>query len=348
MNDSIPGLRARHATKSIREQFGQSMIALAESNPDLVAITADLMYATGMAQFGAKFPERLINVGIAEQNMIGIAAGMASCGKVPVTCGYAAFTSLRALEQAKVDCAYNEVKVVLAGLSAGVSYGVGGPTHQTYEDVAIMRAIPNMTVVVPSDAIEVDQALSACVSSTRPAPIFLRLGRGPEYLFNDPSAPFTIGKARKLRDGRDLCIVANGAMVFESLLACDALARSGIQCSVLNVHTVKPIDTQALLAEAGRVKAMLVVEEHSVHGGLGAAVLEVLEELRRCPVERVGIRDIYPPIGPTFELRAALGLDAEHIAARAHALLNRACRPATKEAPEMYRSVGGSEFGESE
>ena len=348
MKEAIAVQRERHATKSIREQFGQSMLALAQSNPDLVAITADLMYATGMAQFGAKFPERLINVGIAEQNMTGIAAGMASCGKVPVTCGYAAFTSLRALEQAKIDCAYNELKVILAGLSAGVSYGVGGPTHQTYEDVAIMRAIPNMTVVVPSDAIEVDQALSACVNSTKAAPIFLRLGRGPEYLFNDPTAPFKIGEARKLRDGRDLCIVANGSMVFESLLACDALARSGIQCSVLNVHTVKPIDTQALMSEAARVNAMLVVEEHSVHGGLGAAVLEVLEGFRRCPVERVGIRDIYPPVGPTFELRAALGLDAEHIAARAHALYERASKPAINDSPATDRSIGGSEFGESE
>ncbi len=348
MKETIAAQRSQHATKSIREQFGQSMLALAESNPDLVAITADLMYATGMAAFGAKFPERLINVGIAEQNMTGIAAGMASCGKMPVACGYAAFTSLRALEQAKVDCAYNEVKVILAGLSAGVSYGVGGPTHQTYEDVAIMRAIPNMTVVVPSDAIEVDQALSACVNRAQPAPIFLRLGRGPEYLFNDPSQPFQIGKARKLRDGRDLCIVANGSMVFEAMLASDALARSGIQCCVLNMHTVKPIDRQSLLAEAARVQAMLVVEEHNVLGGLGSAVLEVLEGVRRCPVERIGIPDIYPPIGPTFELRAALGLDAQHIAARARLLLDRASKPATNDSLATERSVGGSEFGESE
>ena len=343
MKAAISAQRARHATKSIREQFGQSMIALAEANPDMVAITADLMYATGMAGFGARFPARLINVGIAEQNMTGIAAGMASCGKIPVTCGYAAFTSLRALEQAKVDCAYNEVKVILAGLSAGVSYGVGGPTHQTYEDVAIMRAIPNMTVVVPSDAIEVDQALAACVGHTKPAPIFLRLGRGPEYLFNDPAEPFEIGKARKLRDGGDLCLVANGSMVFESLLACDALAQSGIRCSVLNMHTVKPIDSEALLEQARRVRAILVAEEHNVHGGLGSAVLEVLEGMRRCPVERIGIADVYPPIGPTFELRAALGLDAENIAIRGRALFERSTGFAFADSPYPE----SSEFGES-
>ncbi len=348
MRELIATQRARHATKAIREQFGQTMIELAESNPELVAITADLMYATGMAGFGARFPERLINVGIAEQNMTGIAAGMASCGKLPVVCGYAAFTSLRALEQAKVDCAYNEVKVILAGLSAGVSYGVGGPTHQTYEDVAIMRAIPNMTVVVPSDAIEVDQALKACVQRPQPAPIFLRLGRGPEFLFNDAAGPYQIGKARKLRDGRDLCIVANGSMVFEALLACDALAHCSVQCSVLNIHTVKPIDREAILAEAASVKAMLVVEEHNVIGGLGAAVLEVLEAHRGCPVERIGIRDLYPPIGPTFELRASLGLDAENIARRALALLEWTGEPRTRVGSGRLRSVGTSEFGESE
>ncbi|MBC8008134.1 MAG: hypothetical protein H7X76_08835 [Prolixibacteraceae bacterium] len=347
IDQAISKQRARYPTKSIREQFGQTMIALAEANPEMVAITADLMYATGMSGFGARFPSRLINVGIAEQNMTGIAAGMASCGKLPVTCGYAAFTALRALEQAKVDCAYNEVKVILVGLSAGVSYGVGGPTHQTYEDVAIMRAIPNMTVVVPSDAIEVDQALAACVAHPRSAPIFLRLGRGPESLFNDPAQPFRIGEARKLRDGTDLCIVANGPMVFESLLACDALAQTGMRCSVLNMHTVKPIDSQSLLAQAARVRAMLVVEEHNVLGGLGSAVLEVLEGVRRCPVERIGIPDIYPPIGPTSELRAALGLDAAHIASRARALFDRASGSASIGSPHPESSVAWSEFGES-
>ena len=348
MKDAIEAQRALYPTRSIREQFGQSMIAQAEARTDLVAITADLMYATGMAAFGARFPERLINVGIAEQNMTGIAAGLASCGKLPVTCGYAAFTSLRALEQAKVDCAYNEVKVILAGLSAGVSYGVGGPTHQTYEDVAIMRAIPNMTVIVPSDAVEVDQALAACVAYPGCGPIFLRLGRGPEYVFNEPTRPFRIGKVSRLREGTDLCMVANGAMVFECLLACDALKVAGLHCSVLNMHTVKPIDGPALLEEAFRVRAMLVVEEHNVHGGLGSAVLEVLEGVGRCPVERIGIADIFPPIGPTFELRSALGLDAEHIAARALALSDRVgiARRWSGASPEP--ALTSSEFGESQ
>ena len=321
LRERIAALRRRYESKAIREQFGESMIALAQVRPDMVAVTADLMYATGMAGFAARYPQRLINVGIAEQNMAGVAAGLAACGKLAVACGYAAFTTLRAVEQAKVDCAYNEVKVILVGMSAGLSYGVGGPTHQTFEDVAIMRAIPNMIVLVPSDAVEVDQALRACAEHLAPGPIFLRLGRGPEYVFNDATQSIEIGKARKLREGADLCIVANGAMVFEAVIASDALRESGVHASVLNLHTVKPIDRDAILREAAQVRAMLVVEEHNVVGGLGSAVLEILEGGHRFPVERIGIPDVYPPIGPTFELRASLGLCAEHIALRAAALL---------------------------
>jgi transketolase len=187
-----------------------------------------------------------------------------------------------------------------------------------------MRAVPNTQVIVPSDATEVDQALRACVEQPVAGPIFLRLGRGPEYLFTDPSAAFTIGKARRLREGSDLCIVANGPMVFEALLASDALHEHGVQAGVLNVHTVKPIDRETILEAAATAGAMLVVEEHNIHGGLGSAVLEVLDGGHTFPVERLGLEDRYPPIGPTFELRAALGLDAEHITQRALALLQRA------------------------
>lgn len=297
------------------------MLAVAAANPDVLALTADLMYATGMAQFGATYPDRLINLGIAEQNMTGVAAGLASCGKLPIVSGYAAFTSLRAVEQAKVDCAYNGLKVILVGQSSGLSYGVGGPTHQTYEDVAIMRAIPNMTVVVPSDAVETDQALRACVAYAAAGPIFLRLGRGPEHVFNDPQSDFAIGKAITVRDGDDLCIVANGAMVFESVLASEILAGDGIGARVLNMHTVKPIDRAAILAAAGTVSGMLVLEEHNVHGGLGSAVLEVLQDGHDFPVRIIGIEDAYPPIGPTAELRASLGLSAENLVAQARELL---------------------------
>ncbi len=235
---SIAERRAAYPTKAIRQQFGETMLALAAERPDFVVLTADLMYATGMAAFGAKYPERLINLGIAEQNMTGVAAGLALCGKLPVVCGYAAFTTLRAVEQAKVDCAYNGLKVILVGQSAGLSYGVGGPTHQTFEDVAIMRAIPNTVVLVPSDAVEVDQALRAALDLEVPAPIYLRLGRGPEPVVNDPATRFEIGRATTLRRGDDIAIVANGPMLAETLLAADALTGEGVRAEVLNLHTV--------------------------------------------------------------------------------------------------------------
>lgn len=320
--EEIGRRRLRFPSKAIRQQFGESMIAIAAERPDVVAVTADLMYPTGMAAFAGTYPERFFNLGIAEQNMTGVAAGLASCGKLPVVCGYAAFTSLRAVEQAKLDCAYNGVKVLLVGQSAGLSYGVGGPTHQALEDVAIMRAIPGMIVVVPSDAAEVDAALRACIAHPSPSPIYLRLGRGPEPVFNEPPFEFEIGRARTLRSGDDICLIANGAMVVETVLAAELLGDCGITAQVLNMHTVKPIDRSAILDAAGRVQGMIVVEEHSVHGGLGSAVLEVLEDGHAFPVRRIGIRDLYPPIGPTDDLRRALNLSALHVVEEAFHLLD--------------------------
>ncbi len=324
---AIAGRRAAYAQKPIRLQYGETMLRLAARLPEFLVLTADLMVATGMAAFGAAYPDRLLNLGIAEQNMAGVAAGLALCGKLPVVCGYAAFTSLRALEQVKLDAAYNGVKVVFTAQSAGLSYGVGGPTHQTFEDVAIMRAIPNMVVLVPSDAAEVDACLEAAIRHTASAPIYVRLGRGPEYCFNPHRMSFRLGEAVPLRDGGDVSILATGAMVFEALLAADYLATRGIGASVLNIHTVKPIDRKAIIAAAQHVAAMLVVEEHGTSGGLGAAVLEVLSEHRAVPLRLIGIPDAFPPVGPTPQLRAALGLSAENIVLNALDLLRQPALP---------------------
>lgn len=326
MNAVIDAIRARTPQKAIRQQYGETMLALAAERHDFVVLTADLMHATGMAAFGAAYPDRLLNLGIAEQNMTGVAAGLALCGKLPVVCGYAAFTSLRATEQAKLDAAYNGVKVILTGQSAGLSYGVGGPTHQTYEDVAIMRAIPGMIVLVPSDAAEVDACLRAALAHPEPAPIYIRLGRGPEFQFTTP-APFRIGQAVTLRPGNDIALIANGAMVFECLLAAEALAAAGIAARVIAMHTVKPLDTGALRTTAAEVPALLVAEEHSRIGGLGAAVLEALDEVPHGPVRRLGLADTFPPVGPAHDLRDAMGLSARHILAQALDLLGRPTEP---------------------
>ena len=225
------------------------------------------------------------------------------------------------MEQAKLDAAYNNVKIILAGQSAGLSYGVGGPTHQSCEDVAIMRAIPGMIVLVPSDAVEVDACLRAALDHPAAAPIYIRLGRGPEHVFNPPGLIFEIGKAVRLRDGNDLTLIANGAMVVEAVLAADALRTAGIAARVLNMHSVKPLDAAALEAAAAETRALIVIEEHTVIGGLGAAVLEALAERPHGPIRRIGIPDLFPPIGPPHELRASLGLCAENIVVQAHDLL---------------------------
>jgi transketolase len=316
-NALIDLARARAPQKAIRVQYGETMLALAAARSDFVVLTADLMYATGMEGFGEAYPDRLINLGIAEQNMTGVATGLALCGKLPVVCGYAAFTALRAIEQVKLDAAYNGVKIILTGQSAGLSYGVGGPTHQTYEDVAIMRAIPGMIVLVPSDPVEVDACLRAAIAHPEPVPIYIRLGRGPEHVFNAPGTVFRIGRAKTLRDGNDIALIAHGAMVFEALLAAEALAALGIAARVINVHTVKPLDVETLRLAASEVPAMIVIEEHSRIGGLGAAVLEALDEVRHGPVRRIGIGDQFPPVGPPHDLRDALGLSARHILAHA-------------------------------
>lgn len=321
IQNAIAALRGRYAQKAIRVQFGETMTALGREFPDFVCLTADLMYATGMQPFGQAFPERMINLGIAEQNMTGVAAGLALSGRLPVVCGYAAFTSLRAVEQAKVDGAYNNVKVVLAAQSAGLSYGVGGPTHQTFEDVAIMRAIPNTLVVVPSDANRVDACMRAVIELDTTRIVYVRLGRGPEYVYSAEAEPFAIGKVERLREGRDVAIAANGSMVFEALLAADYLASLGIKARVLDIHSVKPIDGEAVRDAARGVEAMIVIEEHSRLGGLGSAILECLAEERAIPVRLIGIPDIFPPVGPTHELRASLGLCADNIVHNALDLL---------------------------
>jgi transketolase len=318
---AIAAERRRYPLKAIRQQYGETLLQLAADYPRLLVLTADLMHATGMEAFGRRYPDRLINVGIAEQNMTGIAAGLSLAGRPVIVDGYAAFTTLRAVEQAKVDAAYNAAKIILTGQSAGLSYSVGGPTHQTYEDVAIMRAIPNMIVLVPADAAEVDAALRAAMESPADTPIYVRLGRGPEYQFSDPAGRFEIGRSIAVRDGNDVAIVANGPMVFEAMLASDQLARRGIGARVIDMHTVKPLDRTALERAAREVRAFVVVEEHNVLGGLGGAVAEALSEVPHGPIRLLGIRDVYPPIGPVFELRDALGLSAVHIVEQVESLL---------------------------
>lgn len=318
LRERIAALRWRYRSKSIRDQFGESMIALAQARPDLVALTADLMYATGMAGFGAKFPQRLINVGIAEQNLVGVSAGLASAGKIPFTCGASCFLTGRALEQIKADLAYSRHNVKLCGMSSGMAYGELGPTHHSIEDVAWTRAIANMTVIVPADPIETASAVRAAAAID--GPVFLRISRMPVATVTADAPAFTIGRAVTLRPGRDVTIVAAGVMMGRALQAAGLLSADGIDAAVVNLSTIRPIDRDAI-AEAARRGPIVTVEEHTVHGGLGSAVAEVVVTTHPVRMRLLGVPGVFAPTGSPEFLLEHFGLTPEGICAAARELV---------------------------
>ena len=307
--------------RKIRDEFGETVVALGAEIPQMIVLTADLMYPTRTEKFAQLYPERFIDVGVAEQNLVGIAAGLADRGKIPLVADYANFICLRAGEQVRNDVVYTNLNVKLAALSSGLTFGVGGPSHQSYEDLGLMRALPGLIVIVPSDARLSGLAVRAAMKhrgTCFPAP-GPRRGR---IVYTD-NPRYEIGKAIQLRDGNDFAIIANGPMVAEAVEAADELASSGFRTRVLDMHTVKPIDREAVLACARETRAIITVEEHNVIGGLGSAVLETLAEERGCPVTRIGIPDVFPMIGPTFELRRLLGLTSTHIVEKARSLVRK-------------------------
>jgi transketolase len=307
--------------RKIRDEFGETVVALGAEIPQMIVLTADLMYPTRTEKFAQLYPERFIDVGVAEQNLVGIAAGLATCGKIPLVADYANFICLRAGEQVRNDVVYTKLNVKLAALSSGLTFGVGGPSHQSYEDLGLMRALPGLTVIVPSDARLSGLAVRAAMKHQ--GPVFLRLGRDEEKIVYTDNPRYEIGKAIQLRAGSDIAIIANGPMVAEAVEASDELLASGVRARVLDMHTVKPIDEEAVLACARETKAIITVEEHNVIGGLGSAVLETLAEGRSCPVIRIGVPDVFPVIGPTFELRRHLGLTSAHIVEKASSLIRK-------------------------
>jgi transketolase len=297
--------------QSIRNTFGKALIDIGGKNKNVMVVTAELMGATRCDGFARAYPERFFDVGIAEQNAFGIAAGMASCGKIPIVCSYANFACLRAGEQIRNDIAYTNMNVKIVALSSGLTFGVGGATHQSYEDLSVMRALPNFVVIAPADAASLDAAIHAAIN--RQGPVFIRAGRDAEYIVHAGGVDFQIGKAIQMREGKDVCIIASGYMVHEALCSADRLAGEGLSARVLDMHTIKPIDAEAIRKAAKECKAIVTVEEHNIFGGLGSAVLEALEGGHEIPVRRIGIEDEFPIIGPTFELRKHLGLHADTI-----------------------------------
>ncbi len=293
-----------------RDAFAAALEDVATRDLRICAVVNDSVGSSKISNFGKRFPDRLINVGIAEQTMVGLAAGLANTGKIPFVCAAACFLTGRALEQIKADVAYSDANVKLVGMSPGMAYGELGPTHHSIEDMAWTRAIANMTVIVTADPIETDQAVRA-VAEYR-GPVFLRVGRTPVPQVHDDQYRFEIGKAARLRDGQDVTLIANGTMVGRALDAADALAAQGVQARVLNMSTVRPLDKEAVLA-AAETGGIVTVEEHTIYGGLGSAVAEVVVTNRPVSMRILGVPGVFAPTGSATWLLDHFGLTAEGI-----------------------------------
>ena len=292
-----------------RASYGQALIDLGHKHDDFVVLDADLAAATQTAKFRAEFPERHYNAGIAECNLMGLAAGIAATGRVAFASSFAMFSAGRAYEVVRNSICYPNLNVKIGATHAGISVGEDGASHQCCEDIALMRVIPNMTVVCPADDIEAKAAVEAAYETD--GPFYLRFGRLATPVINDrPDYEFKLGKGVVLREGTDVTIVATGLMVAAALDAAAELAEQGVSAEVINIHTIKPIDADLIAESAAKTGRVVTAEEHSVIGGLGGAVCEVLAE--RCPVtvKRVGVQDTFGESGPALELLAKYGLDA--------------------------------------
>jgi len=293
--------------KAMREAYGEALVELGKINPEVVVLDADVSGSTRSILFQKAYPDRFYNLGIAEGNMAGIAAGLATAGKIPFVNTFAFLLALRAADPIRSLVAYNGLNVKLAGAYGGFSDSYDGASHQTIEDVSIMRTLPNMIVIVPSDEVQARQAVFA--SARHDGPIYLRLSRAEVPTIYESSSIFEIGKGVVLREGSDVTIVANGYMVTKALEAAEMLGRDGIKAEVLDMHTVKPIDSALLLKSARKTGAVVTVEEHSIYGGLGSAVAEVLGALYPLPLEILGIQDVFGESGNYEAILSKHGLD---------------------------------------
>lgn len=308
-------------TREFRAGFVEALMELAEKNQDIIAITPDLMGPMGLTPFAQRFPDQFFNIGIAEQNGVGFAAGLAQEGKIPFVVTFSTFTTGRAYEQIRVDVAYMNTNVKIVGMAAGLTGGLTGSTHMGIEELSSMRALPNMTVVAPADANSTSAAVTAIVDYE--GPVYLRLGRPAEPIIYPKETEFVIGKASKLRQGDDVALIGVGPSVYQCLVAADNLAKQDIKCRVIDMSTVKPLDEEAIIACARETKGIVTVEEHSVLGGLGGAVCEVVAAKHPCRVERVGLKDVWPPAGDMNDLRRIMKVDAPAIEEAVHKVLGR-------------------------
>lgn len=295
-----------------RDSYGNALAELGKEHENLVVLDADIAAATKTGVFKKAYPERFIDCGIAEANMTGVAAGLSTCGKVPFISSFAMFVAGRAFEQVRNSIGYPHLNVKIGATHAGITVGEDGATHQCNEDIALMRTIPGMVIINPADDVEARAAVKAAYEYE--GPVYLRFGRlALPIIHNESSYKFEIGKGEILRDGKDVTIVATGAMVSNSLEAAEKLAADGIEAKVINIHTIKPLDEELVVVAAKETGKVVTVEEHSVIGGLGSAVCDALAMKNPTPVMKIGINDTFGESGPAVELLKKYQLDAESI-----------------------------------
>jgi transketolase len=305
-------LSASPELEPIRAGFGRGLLAAGHEDPRVVALCADLTESTQMHSFRDAFPERFVQIGVAEQNLVTVASGMARAGMIPFASSYAAFSPGRNWEQIKTTSALNDQPVKIVGSHAGLNVGPDGATHQMLEDIALMRVLPNMVVIAPADSSEAQAATLAIAKDSRPA--YLRLARDKTPVLFDQSRPFAIGKAEVLVSGADVSLICTGTMTFEGLVATRILAESGIRVDLIHSPTIKPLDTETVLASAVKTGLVVTVEEAQIAGGLGGAVSEFLSEVHPTRVKRLGVRDRFGESGDPRELLEHFGLTGKHIA----------------------------------
>jgi transketolase len=309
------------AQEPIRKGFGRGLLDAGKRWENVVAACADLTDSTQMSLFAKEFPERFIEIGVAEQNLVTTGSGLAAMGKIPFVSSYAAFSPGRNWEQIRTTICLNDRPVKIIGSHAGVSVGPDGATHQMLEDIALMRVLPNMVVIAPCDSVEAEKATIAMATDKRPN--YLRLAREATPVFTAVDTPFEIGKAYVFERGADISLIATGTMTYQALAAVDKLYKDGIEAEVVHVPTIKPLDKETILKSVRKTGAVVTAEEGQVNGGLGGAVAELLAEEHPAPMKRIGMQDRFGESGKPEELLEHFGLDAKHIRLAAHAVLER-------------------------
>jgi transketolase len=307
--------------ESQRKQYGKALVELGKERGDIVVLDADLSSSTRTADFAAVFPERFFNCGIAEQNMMDTAAGLAASGKTVFVSTFAVFGTGRCYDQIRQSIAYPNLNIKIVASHAGITVGGDGASHQIVEDIALMRVLPNMTVIVPADSAETYKAVKTVANM--PGPVYVRIGRSDVPLITDPASPFEVDKAPVMRDGKDITLIGCGIMVSKCLEAAEELVKHGVDARVVNLHTIKPLDEKTIVRAARETGGVVTAEEHSVMMGMGSAVAMVLVENFHVPMKRVGIPDVFGESGACDELMGKYGLTVDNIVEAAHDVLKR-------------------------